>query len=214
MNGNPWDDQPEGVGVLPLTPAAPDAKPPPAVVVLGRFQPFHCGHESLVNYAIAQAESSGMRCRIAIGSSNRGESLDNPWTWQERQKMIEVWLGESAGQEVDIVAIPDINDPPNWVAHAEQYHGEAGIIVTSDESTAELYSAAGWEVVSVPLEGRESWEGWRIRSTCKMLSTVDERDAALSVMGATIPLPVAEFLWDEGMLKRLAFLGRPFEPVG
>jgi hypothetical protein len=47
-----------------------------------------------------------------------------------------------------------------------------------------------------------------------MLSTVSEREASLSVMVETIPQEVAELLWDEIWLKRLAFLGRPFEAVG
>jgi nicotinamide mononucleotide adenylyltransferase len=116
--------------------------------------------------------------------------------------------------EVDVVAVPDINDPPNWVAHAEKYHGRAGILFTSDEQTADLYRNSDWEVVESPLQVRESWEGWRIRSTLKMLSTVSEREASISVMVETIPEEVAELLWDEIWLKRLAFLGRPFEAVG
>ena len=34
------------------------------------------------------------------------------------------------GESVDIVAIEDINDPPNWVEHASNHHGK-GTLVTS-----------------------------------------------------------------------------------
>jgi nicotinamide mononucleotide adenylyltransferase len=129
--------------------------------------------------------------------------------------MICCWLATNhPNVEVDVVAVPDINDPPNWVLHAEKYHGRAGILFTSDEQTADLYRNSDWEVVESPLQVRESLEGWRIRSTLKMLSTVSEREASISVMVETIPEEVAELLWDEIWLKRLAFLGRPFEAVG
>jgi cytidyltransferase-like protein len=200
---------------LEVEPAAPESIPEPALIVLGRFQPFHRGHAALIEAALGHASEIGLACRIVIGSSNLPESLDNPWTWEEREKMIRTWLTDNDSDKfVEVVAVPDINDPPNWVAHAENYHGKAGILFTSDGPTAELYRQSGWPVVESPLEARESWEGWRIRSTLKMLSTVSEVEAALSVMAETIPNSVAELLWNEGLLKRLAFLGRPYEPVG
>ena len=45
------------------------------------------------------------------------------------------WPGEN--KDTEIVSIPDIEDPPNWVAHAEQYHGMAGVLFTSDAPSAE-----------------------------------------------------------------------------
>ena len=200
---------------IQISPEPPAEPPAAAVVILGRFQPFHRGHAALVTAAIAHARSIHMTLRVAIGSANQPESLDNPWTSAERTVMVKSWLAdEHPLVDSEVVAIPDINDPPNWVAHAEQYHGEKGVLFTSDGPTADLYRTAGWEVVVSPLEERKTWVGWRIRSTLKMLSTVDEREAALSVMAETIPDSVANLLWENGWLTRLAFLGRPFEPVG
>tara|TARA_Y100000588_G_scaffold383929_1_gene474245 strand:+ start:288 stop:914 length:627 start_codon:yes stop_codon:yes gene_type:complete len=198
---------------LQLVPEAPKMTPGPGIVVLGRFQPFHRGHAALVNAAVERAE--GMPLTIAIGSANQPESLENPWTWEERTEMIRCWLdSEFPGNDVHIVSIPDINDPPRWVEHASKYHGGPGIIFTSDESTANLYRGASWPVTEVKMRNRDSWEGWRIRSTLKMLSTVSERDAALQVMKESIPNSVCEILYDNGWLHRLAFLGRDFEVVG
>lgn len=216
MSGDHWDElvNPPKQPLL-MEPKPPSKSPSPGLILLGRFQPFHRGHASLVSAAISYAETNELNCRIVIGSANLPESLDNPWTWQEREEMIRLWLdSEHPKTDIEIVSIPDINDPPNWVTHAEQYHGKAGILFTSDAPTDELYKTAGWKVVGSPLESRESWQGWRIRSTLKMLSTVNEREAAISVMAETIPNSIAEHLWDESLLKRLAFLGRPFEPVG
>jgi len=198
---------------LPLIPEIPETSLDPALVVLGRFQPFHLGHAALVNAAMEKAE--GGPITIAIGSANQPESLENPWSWEERTEMIQCWLdSEYPKSEVQIVAIPDINDPPRWVEHASRYHGSSRNILTSDGETGNLYRDAGWHVTEVKLENRDSWEGWRIRSTLKMLSTVSERDAALLVMQESIPKIICELLYDNGWLRRLAFLGRDFEVVG
>ena len=59
----------------------------------------------------------------------------NPWFADERKAMIEQWIeSQDTELKIDIVTIEDINDPPNWVEHAKQFHGE-GVLVSSDEMT-------------------------------------------------------------------------------
>ena len=194
-------------------PNMPENVPSPAMVVLGRFQPFHRGHASLIEAALNHSQD--MPIRIAIGSADKIDTMENPWSWQERESMIRCWLdAEHPSIDAEIVSIPDINDPPNWVTHANKYHGGPGILFTSDGPTADLYGDGGWPIISANLENRESWQGWRIRSTLKMLSTVSERNAAISVMSESIPDSVCNLLFDKGWLTRLAFLGRDFEVVG
>ncbi len=201
---------------LPITPLPPKSPPSLGVVVLGRFQPFHRGHESLLFAAQEWRRSNApdLPLIIAIGSSNREESLQNPWSADERTAMVEAWLSESRIQDVKIVSIPDIDDPPNWVAHAEQYHGSAGVFFTSDAPSAELYGVAGWQVVTTPLENRESFEGWRVRETARMLSTIGDEEAVRAVLSQTIPSVVVEYMVRNDALRRLAFLGEGGEPVG
>ena len=200
---------------LPLHPNPPDSSPDPSVVVLGRFQPFHRGHESMLiraeNWRSANCPETGLI--ICIGSSNQPQSLENPWDYQERSAMVQVWM-DCQDFNAEIVCIPDIEDPPNWVRHAERYHGEAGTMFTTDIQTAELYEAAGWDVIIGDLQSRENFEGWRVRATAKMLSTVSDEDAVLSILSQTIPERVASYLINEGAIVRLAFLGESGEPVG
>ena len=135
-------------------------------IVLGRFQPFHKGHEHLVEAALQKGPTT-----IAIGSSTSVQSMNNPWSVDEREAMIREWLGD---REAKIVQIADINDPPNWVEHASNFHGH-GTLVTSDEETKILYEKSDFPVEWVDLSERESYEGWRVRATLKMLSTVYEK---------------------------------------
>jgi nicotinamide mononucleotide adenylyltransferase len=150
---------------------------------------------------------------VGLGSSNREESMQNPWSSEERYAMLESWFSE-AGISAEIAPIPDIDDPPNWVSHAEKYHGGAGFFFTSDIQTAQLYESSGWEVVLGELEHREGFEGWRVRATARMMSTVDDRQAVMEVLSTTVPEVIVSHLLDNGLLRRLAFLGEGGEPVG
>lgn len=202
---------------LPLKPEPPEISPEPGLVVLGRFQPVHRGHTLLISAAEEwrRANAPKMPLVIAIGSSNRPESMENPWSSEEREAMLTVWLENAGGFEnARVVSIPDIDDPPNWVSHAEKYHGSAGIFFTSDISSAELYESAGWPVVMSPMEQRESFEGWRVRATAQMLSTVDDIEAVRTVLSTSVPLAVVNILIETQGLRRLAFLGEGGEPVG
>jgi nicotinamide mononucleotide adenylyltransferase len=157
--------------------------------------------------------ASGEGLIIAIGSSNQPPSIRNPWSSEERAAMLRAWL-DSTGIEATIVSIPDIEDPPKWVSHAEKYHGSAGSIFTTDVGTAELYESSGWPVIMGDLEHRDSYEGWRVRATAQMLSTVYDEDAVRSVLGASVPDEVVSHMLEAGSLGRLAFMGEGGEPVG
>ena len=174
-------------------------------IVLGRYQPFHKGHEYLVEKALELGSTT-----IAIGSSESEISFDNPWTAAEREEMIRNWLGD---RDADIVRIPDINDPPNWVSHATKFHGE-GVLVTSNLDTKNLYEKSGFTVHWVNLENRESHEGWRVRTTLKMLSTVYEEEAQRQVMSVSIPEKVVDWLIKNDALHRLYSMSKEIERVG
>lgn len=174
-------------------------------IVLGRFQPFHKGHAILLEAALSLGPTV-----IAIGSSEAELSPNNPWNASEREEMIRSWLGD---RDAKIVLIPDINDPPNWVEHASSYHGE-GTLVTSDEFTKELYEKSNFPVHWIDLENRESFEGWRVRVTLKMLSTVYEEDAQREVMSASIPSEVTDWLLKNDALHRLYAMSQGLEHAG
>ena len=96
----------------------------------------------MVSAALEHLKANGYKrhLRICIGSSEAEPSLENPWDAKEREQMIRAWLDRDYGGEgidTEIVQVPDLNDPPNYVRHAEQFHGTAGSIFTSDQATAD-----------------------------------------------------------------------------
>ena len=139
---------------------------------------------------------------IAIGSADKGWESNNPWTFEERQAMIQSWLNANE-KSVTMIGVEDINDPPNWVEHASKSHGQ-GILVTSDEETKKLYQAANFEIKFIDLSNRENFEGWRVRQTLLMLSTVYDDDAIIEVLSATIPQQVVDWLIENDAIYRLS----------
>lgn len=53
-------------------------------IIVGRFQPFHIGHQSLVDKAI----QDGLEPLIIIGSANESGTEKNPFTAKQRDNMI------------------------------------------------------------------------------------------------------------------------------
>ena len=201
---------------LPLIPPPPSDSPEPGFVVLGRFQPFHKGHAAMIiNAEKYRLENfPELKLIIAVGSSNRPQTLKNPWSESERMEMILYWLDNEANIDAKIVSIPDIEDPPNWVSHAERYHGKSGVFFSSDLTSSELYESSKWPVISMPLVERERFEGWRVRETARMLSTINDDNAIKMILGQSVPETIIDFLISNDCLKRLAFLGEGGEPVG
>lgn len=70
---------------------------------IGRFQPLHTGHVSVIERYPDLV--------IGIGSSQYSRTLDNPLTFAERR-----WCLEQV-TNTPIVAIPDIHADDRWVEH-------------------------------------------------------------------------------------------------
>jgi len=171
-------------------------------IVLGRFQPFHKGHEQLVLAAQNYATTEGLRLVLAIGSAQCGYEPMNPWTIEERKEMIQRWM-DTQNIDATVVAIEDIHDAQRWVEHAEHSHGK-GILYSSDGPTLALYQQAGWNVQRAEYAQRDAYEGWRVRQTMRMLSTVDDQDAIQMVLDEVLPKTIASWMIENDALFRLS----------
>ena len=54
------------------------------LVIIGRFQPVHKGHQELIVFSLQQARQLMVLC----GSDNQHRSVRNPWTSEERETML------------------------------------------------------------------------------------------------------------------------------
>lgn len=81
-----------------------------AAVFIGRFQPFHLGHEAIVREGLKQADE----VIIVVGSSFAARNVRNPFTFEERKAMIKSVFPEN---NVKVVPVSDYPYNDNkWVA--------------------------------------------------------------------------------------------------
>lgn len=86
------------------------------LIFIGRFQPFHLGHKSVVDEALKRAK----RVIMLIGSSNLPRSLRNPFTVAERTDMIKNAYSPEVAQRIHCVGLADVlyNDT-RWLQYVQ-----------------------------------------------------------------------------------------------
>ena len=83
----------------------------PTVQMLGRWQPWHDGHQALFKRCIAKTGQVAIQVRDVQGASGGDGQEDNPFDWDEVCKNIEAGLlkdGFKRGQEYEIMLVPNI----------------------------------------------------------------------------------------------------------
>lgn len=90
-------------------------------VYIGRFQPFHNGHQSVIESSLDIADNT----LILVGSSNASSSPKNPWSFEERKEMIDLSLRNSdiidSTIRTNIVPINDFTYEENkWIAQVQR----------------------------------------------------------------------------------------------
>ncbi|NJM48072.1 MAG: adenylyltransferase/cytidyltransferase family protein [Alkalinema sp. RU_4_3] len=86
---------------------------------MGRFQPFHWGHFDLVQAALAQGE----QVIILLGSHLSVPSIKNPWSSEEREKMIRMCISPTEQARIQMLPIYDYETNEQWasIIHREVY---------------------------------------------------------------------------------------------
>jgi len=125
-------------------------------LIIGRFQPFHLGHLKLIE----TAEKDLDRIIIGIGSSQFSHTKRNPFTAEERKRMIEESLNI---KNIQIIPIPDVNNDKVWVSHVRKLVPEFQVVYTNSELERKLFSDAGIEVRSTKIFNRKNYSGTEIR---------------------------------------------------
>ncbi len=102
---------------------------------IGRFQPFHKAHISDVKLALKECE----KVIIAIGSSQESLTKENPFSYEEREKMIMKVLEAHKIFNFDIIPVPDVNDDKRWVQHVRKIIREFDVVYTGNDFTEKLF---------------------------------------------------------------------------
>ena len=128
-------------------------------LLIGRFQPFHKGHLTAVDFGLTKVENLW----IGIGSSNKSNEKKNPFTADERKEMILSSIDCGKQKRIQIYYIPDINDHDKWTYHIDSIVPKYDVVFSNDDFTTTLYKKRGIKVVQVPLLQRDKISGTNIR---------------------------------------------------
>jgi nicotinamide-nucleotide adenylyltransferase len=126
---------------------------------IGRFQPFHNGHLKIIEKKSKQFD----KIIIGIGSSQYSNEIENPFSNKEREEMIINSLEEKKITNYQIVFIPDIHDPPNWVNHILKIIDNFDVIISNNKLTIELFTEKGFKILKTPPYNKNKFSGERIR---------------------------------------------------
>lgn len=90
----------------------PSTSPTDTALIIGRWQIFHKGHQTLLRAALATAP----QVIVVIGSAYRSRNPPNPFTWQERQHMVLSTLTPQEQARVRFLPVRDYYDDVRWNA--------------------------------------------------------------------------------------------------
>ncbi|MFH0860998.1 MAG: nicotinamide-nucleotide adenylyltransferase [Candidatus Altiarchaeota archaeon] len=157
-------------------------------LVIGRFQPFHIGHLSGIEFVLNRVD----KVIIGIGSSQESNTRENPFSADERKSMIERSL-DYDNSRYDIVYIPDINDDVRWVGHVRKIVPEFDHVYTNGENEMRLFKDAGCDIKNIPFYNKSTYNATNIRERMRVgrpwkhlvpqgtAKTIDEVDGARRV---------------------------------
>jgi nicotinamide-nucleotide adenylyltransferase len=168
-------------------------------LLIGRFQPFHNGHLSLIEQVAADVDE----LIIGIGSAEKSHSVRNPFTGGERLQMI---ADVVSSFEIQVYPIPvvDINRSSVWVQHVMSMCPHFDVVYSNNPHVKRLFEEQGFEVHSTPLYRREQFRGAEVRR--RMIANED--------WSMLVPKPVQIVIDDiEGIqrLQRISAYANPAE---
>ncbi len=128
---------------------------------IGRFQPLHLGHVSIMEAALSEVD----QLVVGIGSAESSYTFQDPFTGRERFEMLLRW-GADKGWSERIIPVPirDLNRYSIWVGHVESLCPDFDIVYSNNPLTVKLFKLAGYEVRSTMLVDRGLYSGKGIRA--------------------------------------------------
>jgi bifunctional NMN adenylyltransferase/nudix hydrolase len=166
---------------------------PDVAVLIGRFQPFHNGHASLLRLALATAP----KVVIVLGSAFHAINSKNPFTWQQRAAMIAACLPASENERVSYVAVRDYYDDLRWASAvrdkvSKQTGGAERVALIGhfkDASSYYLNHFPHWTLISA--ENETDIDATVVR---RIFFEAEEIDVSLAVISELVPTAICQYL--------------------
>ncbi len=125
---------------------------------IGRFQPFHNGHLSMVEQIAEDVDE----LVLGIGSADDSHTVRNPFTAGERIMMLTKSLVD---HDLVTYAVPieDLERNSVWVSHIQSMSPDFDVAYSNNPLVIQLFREAEIEVRQSPMFNRDVLEGSEVR---------------------------------------------------
>jgi len=127
---------------------------------IGRFQPYHNGHHTMVERIAADGEVDELV--LGIGSAGDSHTVHDPFTAGERIMMVNKAVAEF-DLPTYVVPIEDLDRHSVWVSHVQSMCPNFDLAYSNNPLVVQLFEEAGIEVRQSRMFDRERLEGSEIR---------------------------------------------------
>lgn len=133
---------------------------------LGRFQPLHYGHVSVIESMLVDDELDEII--IGIGSAQEAYTKLNPFTAGERFEMIRAQLQKmELTKPVHIIPIPDVGKNYHYMSYLRTILPGFSVYYGSNDLMHKLCENAGIRAIAVPYDDEKHRSGSWVRQNIK-----------------------------------------------
>ena len=173
---------------------------------IGRFQPFHKGHYEVIRQVMEMKDLEYLV--IAVGSSKKSYTVENPFTAGERTKMIWLSLKEEWRKKCFIVPVDDANRFGIWVAHVEELVPEFDTVIGNNPLNSTLFADRGYDVLPMKPVYRNMFNGTKIREMMRHIELWEKGACTPFEHNNYVPKVVEKYLDEIGGPERIRGLAK------
>jgi len=133
---------------------------------IGRFQPYHLGHQAVLQKIVDEVDE----IVVGLGSAQASHTPENPFTAGERISMIWPAL-KCLDVACYVIPLEDMARNAVWVSHVVAMTPNFDVVYSNNPLVVQLFVEAGVEVRRPPMYRREVYSGTAIR---RMMLAGDE----------------------------------------
>jgi nicotinamide-nucleotide adenylyltransferase len=160
---------------------------------IGRFQPLHHGHI----YVVYRILENFKLLKIGIGSSQTSNTINDPFTNEERKRFIQAALAKRKISNYEIFDIPDIFDAKKWPDHVISIVGNVDVIFSNSDWVRELFQDEGYKLGKKLTIFKNKYNATNVR---KLIEKNDKRWRKL------VPKEIAELIQKFHGIERIQSL--------
>ena len=149
---------------------------------IGRFQPFHHGHLHIAKTLSKKFDD----LIIGIGSSQEKNTEENPFSYNERKKMIQNTLKNNKIKNFKIYPIPDLYDDFKWTNYILENLPKFNVAYSGNDWTIRCFKKHRIKAVKIKLvkdlsstkireliKNNKSWENLVPKEICDYLKKIN-----------------------------------------